>query len=403
MNKRAWFILFGVFIFLSAKLAGQDIQQDNANVIQFPGKSSAQFDRLFTSFNNLILHGEGTINIIHIGDSHIQADFFSGEVRKRLMNDIATGCGARGLLFPYRMARTNNPVDYFVKFTGTWESCRNVEYNKDCSLGVMGIMVKTKDSLSEIIFHFRDPATDFKFIRIYHNEDAQNFSFEFPGLEGSYSIQLTPASGFTDIFFNEFMKDSLRIRIIRKDTLKSFFNLYGVDFENKDAGITYSAAGVNGAEVISFLRCDLLTKQFAQASPGLVIVSLGTNDAYPVKFDKDQFKENYKALIRNLRKDDPGLPVLLTIPGDSFRKRRYVNRNLPVLRDVIFEIARETDCAVWDFYTIMGGAKSIQQWYKRGLVAKDKLHFDKAGYIIQGDLLSDALIDAYSAFIDRVK
>jgi len=76
---------------------------------------------------------------------------------------------------------------------------------------------------------------------------------------------------------------------------------------------------------------------------------------------------------------------------------------LPVLRDVIFEIARETDCAVWDFYTIMGGAKSIQQWYKRGLVAKDKLHFDKAGYIIQGDLLSDALIDAYSAFIDRVK
>ena len=403
MNLRAWFFLSGLIIFLSSELAGQEIYPDNLNVIQFQGQSSIQFDRLFSAFNNLVLHGEGTINIVHIGDSHIQADFFSGEVRKRLMNDIASGCGARGLIFPFRMARSNNPVDYFVKYTGTWESCRNVEYSKECSLGVMGIMVKTKDSLSDIIFHFGDPATDFNFIRIYHNEDDYNFGFEFPGLEGRYSIQQTPASGFTEVVFQEFMKDSLRMRIVRKDTVKSFFNLYGVDFENNDAGITYNAAGVNGAEVISFLRCDLLTKQFAQSDPGLVIVSLGTNDAYPVKFDRDQFKENYKALIRNLRKDDPGLPVLLTIPGDSFRKRRYVNKNLPVLRDVIFEIARETDCAVWDFYSIMGGAKSIQQWYKKGLVAKDKLHFDKAGYIIQGDLLSDALINAYSAFIDRIK
>lgn len=404
MKLISCFLLFISLNIPAIKLKGQDTSKENNNVIQFFGNSPKHFDRLFKSFNDLIIRGEGMINIVHIGDSHIQADFFSGQVRKRLVSEIASGCGSRGLLFPYRIARTNNPVDYFVKFTGNWESCRNVEYNKFCQLGLTGIMVKSKDSISEITFHFRDVSSgDFNTIRIYHNTSENSFQFEFPGLEGKYIIQNASSPGYTQILFKEFQTDSLKIRITRKDTLNKYFNLYGVEFGNGDAGIIYSSTGVNGAEVISFLRCDLLTGQLATVKPGLVIISLGTNDAYPVKFDKTTFMENYKDLIRNIRKIDPDLPVLLTIPGDSFRKRRYVNKNLPVLREAIFDVAKETDCAVWDFYSIMGGTKSIQKWYKAGLAAKDKLHFSKAGYIIQGNLLSDSLLDAYSTFIDRTK
>jgi len=301
------------------------------------------------------------------------------------------------------LARTNNPTDYSVKFTGTWESCRNVEYNKICQLGLMGIMVKTQDSIAEITFHFKDtPSTDFNSVTIYSSEES-SFQYEFPGLEGTYFIHNTSLAGVTQVQFRQFQQDSLKLRITRKDTLNRYFNLYGVAFGNGDAGITYSFAGVNGAEVISFLRCDLLIGQLTAIKPGLVILSLGTNDAYPVKFDKSAFIASYKELIGNIRKIDPNLPVLLTIPGDSYRKRRYVNKNLPVLREAIFDVAKDTDCAVWDFYSIMGGPKSILTWYKAGLVARDKLHFDKAGYIIQGNLLADALLDAYAAFIDRTK
>ena len=404
MRLISCFLLFISLNTSAISLKGQDTPIENSNTIQFFGNSSGHFDHLFRSFNDLILHGEGMINIVHIGDSHIQAGFFPGQIRKRLVSEIASGCGARGLIFPYRMARTNNPIDYFVKFTGNWESCRNVEYNKSCQLGLTGIMVKTKDTLSELTFHFRDTSSgDFNTIRIYHNTCENSFSFEFPGLEGKYIKQNSSSPGYTQFFFKEFQTDSLKIRIIRKDTLVKYFDLYGVDFGNDDAGIIYSSSGVNGAEVISFLRCDLLPGQLATMKPGLVIISLGTNDAYPVKFDNATFKENYKELIRNIRKADPDLPVLLTVPGDSYRKRRYINKNLPILREAILDVARETDCAVWDFYSVMGGSRTIQKWYKAGLVAKDKLHFNKAGYIIQGDLLSDALLDAYSTFIECVK
>jgi lysophospholipase L1-like esterase len=404
MKLLSGFLLAILFWFSAVSLKGQDISNENKNVIQFFGKSSNQFNRLFSSFNDLIIHGEGTINIVHLGDSHIQADFFTGQVRKRLVSEIASGCGARGVIFPFRIAKSNNPVDYLVKYSGKWESCRNVEYNKNCQLGLTGIMVKTKDSISDITFHFREASSsDFDMIRIYHNTNENSFHFEFPGLEGKYAIRNMMSQGFTEIQFNEFHKDSLKVRITRKDTFHEYFHLYGVEFINEDAGIVYNSAGVNGAEVISFLRCDLLQAQLTAINPGLVIISLGTNDAYPVKFDKAVFGENYKKLIRNIRAINPNIPVLLTIPGDSYRKRRYVNKNLPILRETIFDVARETDCAVWDFYSLMGGPRSIQKWYKAGLAAKDKLHFDKTGYIIQGDLFSDALLDSYSTFIDHSK
>jgi lysophospholipase L1-like esterase len=135
--------------------------------------------------------------------------------------------------------------------------------------------------------------------------------------------------------------------------------------------------------------------------PDWIIISLGTNDAYPLHFNKDEFIGNYIALLTKIREADPGVPVLLTVPGDSYRRHRYDNLNLLEAREAILEVAKKTDCAVWDFYSFMGGQKSIMQWYKAGLVARDKLHFNKQGYIIQADLLFGAFVDAWSSFIDQ--
>jgi len=47
------------------------------------------------------------VNIAHIGDSHIQADHFSGAMRQKLQ--VKFGNGGRGLIFPYRVAKSNEP------------------------------------------------------------------------------------------------------------------------------------------------------------------------------------------------------------------------------------------------------------------------------------------------------
>ena len=43
----------------------------------------------------------------------------------------------------------------------------------------------------------------------------------------------------------------------------------------------------------------------------------------------------------------------------------------------------------------MGGYGSILDWFKKGLTAKDKLHFSRKGYELQGELLYRALQNGY--------
>lgn len=50
-------------------------------------------------------HNNQKINIVHIGDSHIQGDLMTNEIRKNLQQKF--GNGGRGLVFPYQLAQTN--------------------------------------------------------------------------------------------------------------------------------------------------------------------------------------------------------------------------------------------------------------------------------------------------------
>ena len=383
--------------------SGIRVGENMNNRILFFGNSKEDYETLFQSMNGLIMRGRGTINIVHIGDSHLQAGFIPEQMRKDFSSFISTGCGARGLIFPYRIAKTNNPADYGVKFSGKWENCRNVELNKTCSLGLMGIMARTRDTLAEMTFHFRENAAfrEFNLIRIFHDPVDTSFRIDLPGLAGRYNIVLPVMPGYTDFRLDTIIADSLKIRIVHKDTTANYFTFYGIDFENGDAGIVYSASGVNGAEVTSYLRCDRMKEQLGLMNPDWVIVSLGTNDAYPLHFDKEEFIRNYVALVKRIREAKPDVAILLTVPADGYRRHRYDNMNLVDAREAIIEVAKKTDCAVWDFYTLMGGPKSIMHWYKAGLVARDKLHFNRQGYIIQADLLFGAFVDAWSAFIDQ--
>lgn len=49
--------------------------------------------------------GKGQVRIVHLGDSHIQADLLTAPVRTCLQAFF--GNAGRGLVFPYQLARSN--------------------------------------------------------------------------------------------------------------------------------------------------------------------------------------------------------------------------------------------------------------------------------------------------------
>ena len=88
----------------------------NLNKIIFPGDSTI-FMNFMANYSGLIRNGEGQLSIVHIGGSHLQADIYSHRIRERFQTFIQGNNGGRGLIFPYSVARTNNPSNYKVSYT----------------------------------------------------------------------------------------------------------------------------------------------------------------------------------------------------------------------------------------------------------------------------------------------
>jgi lysophospholipase L1-like esterase len=82
-----------------------------------------------------------TLRIVHIGDSHIQADIMTGAVRRCLQQQF--GCAGRGVVFPYNTAGTNGPDDYAFSTNCTWTAKRCVFPDQPMPVGLSGIGLQT--------------------------------------------------------------------------------------------------------------------------------------------------------------------------------------------------------------------------------------------------------------------
>jgi lysophospholipase L1-like esterase len=371
------------------------------NFIEFFDDSSS-FQLFYSKLDTLLFEGRNKLNIVHIGGSHIQADMWSDRVRQRLYNFIPNNNGGRGLLFPFRLAKTNNPYYYKVEYTGEWKGYRNSVLKHHSEFGVTGITAKTSDSLSGLKISFRGdnyPDYDFNTIKILHNQKNESYCIEL--LSDTNAIRITNDSiGYTEFRLSSY-QETFEIAITKMDTIEKEFALYGVTLENQDPGICYHSIGVNGASVPSYLRCELFTKHLEIIKPDLVIFSVGINDAYDTQFTASNYEKNYDTLIKYFQTVSPNAALLFTTNNDSYFKRKYPNKKAEDVRDVMKNLAAKYGGGVWDMYGLMGGLGSVRTWEKAGLAKKDKIHFTKAGYETVGDLLFEAIIKSYNEFLDN--
>jgi lysophospholipase L1-like esterase len=372
------------------------------NKIIFPG-DSADFENLFKKFDQVITSGEGKINIVHIGGSHIQAGYYSGVVRKKMQTFFPGLNGGRGLIFPYQMSKTNNPKNYTVSWTGEWTTCTNVD-NTVCELGLTGIAAYCNEAGSEITVELNRNYInyDFNSIRVFNKIGNRSFKIVPSNTDTCFHVTEFPDEGYTLINFDQY-QSKLKLKLIQTDTIQKDFTLYGISLDNDNPGIVYNDAGINGASVHSFLKCSLLPQQIETIHPDLVILSLGTNDTYTNNFRDDYYKIGYKQLILSIRKVLPDAAIIITVPNDSYYRKRNPNENTALAEKAILQLGKELSCGIWDFYQVMGGYNSSLIWLKEGLMHTDLIHFTSEGYQVKGELFFDAIIKAYDNHIEKNK
>lgn len=422
-----------------------------ANRLIYPGDSTKMMD-FYARLDSLAIFGSKNINIVHIGGSHIQADIYSNRLRLNFANLLPGFAAQRGAIFPFSAARTNNPQNYKIAYTGHWEKSQNSLPPITEILGLMGYTIATRDTTATISFQLNTEEynTRWQYNRLrllaQVNDTAhipvlivgddtipaktenESFVFYLKNFAHDGTIALCHKSKqnrleqkYNDMHYCKFSEsvtdtptyvtptsDSLHIGLesdngiiaICNQSSKSgcLFSIMGLLPENDFNGITYHALGVNGASLKSWLRCEKFDEQVRFLAPDMVIMAVGVNDAnVPYgSFSTEQYKQEYRALLQKIYAVNPACAVIFITNNDCVlragRRSYGPNKNTALVQKAMMELAKEEGAAVWDLYEIMGGLGSMAVWRDAGLANKDRVHFLVPGYELLGDMMYNAII-----------
>ncbi len=365
------------------------------NYFQFYSENSPNWEYLYDKMESMIRQSGEKLNFYHIGGSHLQADIYTHDVRQKMQTTWPKLPGERAWVFPFDLAKTNNPWNYEFKSPNQWESFRSViSSQKGEGFGLLGAKIASTDSIINLTFKYdkTDVVSKFTKIRIFHNKGNLPFDFNWGADEILWWTQSTDSVvGYTEIVFMEPL-DSFDLQIERCVQEAVPFEIYGFQLLNDSPGISYTAIGINGAGLYTYLDCKNFEQELKTLPPDLFAFSVGTNDGN-VPYDDfypEVYKSNLEKMMQIVLRANPKCAILLTVPNDSYYHRKYLNRNIDRERTVIRELAAQYKVPVWDFYGIMGELGSSKTWYRSKLMRSDMVHFTAEGYHLKGDLYFDA-------------
>ena len=115
----------------------------------------------------------GKINIVHIGDSHIQADLFTAKIRKEMQSVF--GNAGFGFTFPYSVAKTNNSAPIRYSASGNFQSFRNLYADTTKPVGLSGFSMETNSDDFAIQLVAKDSQFNFTKLKVITPKNTNLF------------------------------------------------------------------------------------------------------------------------------------------------------------------------------------------------------------------------------------
>jgi len=421
-------------------------------------------DIFFQKLKDLETNQNRKVNIVHIGDSHIQADLMTDMLRQKFQERF--GNSGLGLVFPHSLAKTNGSSHIRFSSNGSWNSQRNVFPENGSPVGLSGITlftnqndfvieltvrnenyhfnnlkiitpenkplfelanasktiviksnipktvthkIKSGETLSGIAQRYKTTVTKIKQAnRLKNNNIRAGASLKVPTgemqpqkIEMTDFIPLENKPLISDYYYEyQHVKITDKIYLIPNKEHTSFA-LNGIVLENNQSGVLYHTIGVNGAKYSDYNKYPMFFEQLGALHPDLIIVSLGTNEAFDKLCDECFFSQ-LTEFLSALRTKNPNIAVLLTTPPPSLFKRRTPNNFVESYTNQIISNSLVNRYSVWDLYRAMGGNEAMQKLVNQRLIAKDRVHYSSAGYKEQGALLFEALMEMYQDYLNSL-
>jgi len=363
---------------------------------------------LSNQFQNLKnpIKGDTLFTILHIGDSHVQGDYFSGEIRMQLQYQF--GNAGRGILFPYVLANSFGPKGVALKQSGFWTGLKTMSGSLSEPIGVSGYCATTSSPNSKIQVSltekFREENSlgvfsvpEFQKIKVWHSTDNQSYK---PQLDSEWQLidSFSHSNGWGySIYQSDVVLQNFNLSLSKTNGLQNHFVFYGFEIlPMHQKGIAYHHLGVVGAQFTHLInKAPHTVEQIGTIKPDILIFSFGTNEAYNGKLDTAVYTSAIMNFIDEITRVCPNTAIIFTTAPDT----RSNNRTPPMQVNVnnqLRKISMEKKLTIYDLNEAMGGWGSMYSWYQSKLTLSDKLHFNKVGYALQGQLFTLSLLNAYN-------
>jgi lysophospholipase L1-like esterase len=390
--------------------------------------STVALGNFFRALGALQNHrGQGAVTILHLGDSQIAADRFSGDMREQFQSRF--GNAGRGMMMPgLYLARG-------VKFDqgGTWE----VALSTGAVPGPYGV-TGVKTSARTPADWLRVTATDRPFtwteITLETGPDRGSALIALDG-----EVKLAPANAPTPGWKTIRLEKPAREIVIRPKG-DGLVTVHAVAIGERKPGIRYVNLGVPGATAMTPLSWNAaqVADDLQRLAPDLIIVGYGTEESFDDALNPGDYEANAMRMLGLLRDAAPRASLLVLGPPDVARLPNFpagVNRaasdvcralspqeraayrqrlrngdprlarwypplRLDEVRQALRRAAAAYQAYFWDWSKLMGGACGVHAWVHSDppLAAGDHIHLTEEGSKRSARLLFRELMAGYDVY-----
>jgi len=378
------------YLFVLASLLYSTLyaQSDSLTVACFP-RDTIQLSNHLATFYKKWNAGE-PIKVIQMGDSHVQMGHFPNAIQSAFSNaiDMITNTA---FWFPFALTWGYNPTGIEVDTIGKWLGEKMVGQTSENRFALTGHALVLIDSVNEERGLSVHPLKASKTLEVLI-ETNKDWHFNMRKAR-VHTRPISPHLSCVTLSSRR-AKNKFNISIKSRKSNPSPLRVFGFRSVNTvNSGWEFEAYGSSGGQYNDYVnKCVYCEEQLKIAQPDLVILSLGTNDSHRV-YTHDEFYSLVETLVKQIQHNDSTTAILLTTQPDTFYKEQLPVSDT-IVHQVLYEIAVNYQCALWNLAEMMGGEYSINTWLREGLASTDLLHFTEKGYAFQAQLLVGALIKA---------
>ncbi len=383
----------------------------------FPQGDNHFFDELFAKMEEAVPNGN-TLRILHYGDSQIEMDRMSQQLRSYMQATF--GGGGPGM----QPAWQNIPSFAVSQYTeGAWirqssfAGADSVAYRANGNYGPMAQCMHLAGTGS---IRFRgsnqssadDRVRRFSQVKVIFNNRPGPLTATLSSKETEQpadSLQASTAWTQQDTtpgvhaFSWRLPTEVEQLRL----SLRGDADVYAILVDN-GPGVAVDNIPLRGCsgQQFTMINKNQLADAYAQMNIGLIILQFGGNSVPYLRNEKSiaTYAANMGRQIDYLHKAAPGSKILFIGPSDmstTIGGEMQTYPSLPAVITALRDTANAHGAAYWSIYDAMGGKNSMVTWVDNGLAVSDYIHFSTKGVRLMGQRLADAFDRMYQIYLLR--